>query len=682
LAHLVGSEGPLRFKAENHHIITLTSPFVGRDEIDGGARLPDQSGETNMSKIIVFGFVAGSLVPVAALAQSTPSAPVPFTFSGTRENSNPLTPPGTGRCAPQFFNTVTIAPGQTSSTGTSNLGPFTSTQSHCISSAPPTPISDGRFTYTFRGGDTITGTYTGNVASSSTPGSFSSVENLVITGGTGRFVAASGTITSQGVLAFANNTGNFTGDVSGSVLATTATASGTHATALGSPSAATGNYATAIGAFSLSGGERSLAQGAFAEATGVGATATGAGSLASASATTAIGEQAQATAARATAVGKDATASSINSVAVGSASVSSGSGAIAIGGINPLSNQATAATGNVSIAIGAGARTTTAGLAATAIGPSALASSDGAVAIGGRTQATGFEATALGSENIASGAESQAVGFRASASGLRALAAGSGSAAAGEGGTAVGAGTSAGSLSGTALGAAANASGIAASALGHNTVASGLGSTGVGVSARATGAGSTAVGRLSSATADNAAAFGPNAAASFANSTAIGAGAATTGVNQVALGGVGSAVRIGDIAASTAAQTGALAIATVDANGVVGRNTTLLPAIAALQSDQAAMSGRINTLFDLRDLDRTEMRKGVAAAVAMGHAAMPSAPGRTSFVLNGATFRDQAAVGGAFMHRLRGSVPLAIGGGFSFAGKGNNAFRAGVAGEF
>ena len=240
---------------------------------------------------------------------------------------------------------------------------------------------------------------------------------------------------------------------------------------------------------------------------------------------------------------------------------------------------------------------------------------------------------------------------------------------------AVGDQTLASGLRSTALGAQAQATGIAASALGHNTVASGLASTAVGVSAHATQVGATAVGRL--ATAD------------FAGSTAIGAGAATTAANQVTLGATGSSVRIGDIAASTAAQTGTVSIATVDANGTLGRNTTLAPAVAALQATAASQAtmldnlGRdVDTLFDLRESDRKDFKRGVAAAVAIGHAAFPSAPGKTSYVLNAATFRGEVAVGGSLVHRLDGETPVAIGLGFSFAGKKNNAFRAGVAGEF
>ncbi len=194
----------------------------------------------------------------STMLAATPCAAQTLPFDGTRENVNPLNPPG-GRCVPPFFNTVNITPGALSSTGTSNISTFTSLQSHCISSAPPTPLSDGRFTYTFEGGDTIFGTYTGNTVNSATPGVFTATENLIITGGTGRFVGATGTINSSGSLIFANGNGIFRGTLTGGITATTATASGTFATAVGSPSAATGNYASAFGAFALASGNRSTA---------------------------------------------------------------------------------------------------------------------------------------------------------------------------------------------------------------------------------------------------------------------------------------------------------------------------------------------------------------------------------------------------------------------------------------
>ncbi len=488
-----------------------------------------------MSRLLIPSLLAlaAGLSPAGALGQS-------IDFNGTRENVNPLSPPGTGRCSPPYFNTVEIHPGAISSTGTSNLGTFVSDQSHCIDSPPPTATHDGEFTYTFAAGDTITGTYTGSVAAGSTPGVFDSVENLVITGGTGRLAGATGSITGQGALAFVNGNGTFSGALTGAISATATTTTGNYATAYGMATAAQGDFASAFGGVAIANGSNA----------------------------TAIGGLSQAIADGATALGSNATTSGADALAAGTTSLASGQGAVALG------NQSTS---------------------------SALRS--------------------------------------------------------------------------TAVGAISTASGIASTALGHNTQATALGATAVGVSAHATQAGATAVGRL--ATAD------------FAGSTALGAGAATTAANQVALGGTGSAVRVGDIAASTAAQSGPVAIATVDANGVLGRDTTLFSSLATLQAAATgmqgsidALNGQVSTLFDLRELDRSEYRKGVAAAVAMADAPFPSAPGRTSYVLNGAVFRGEGAVGGSIMHRFEGETPIALGVGFSFAGKKNNAFRAGIAGEF
>jgi hypothetical protein len=157
----------------------------------------------------------------------------------------------------------------------------------------------------------------------------------------------------------------------------------------------------------------------------------------------------------------------------------------------------------------------------------------------------------------------------------------------------------------------------------------------------------------------------------------------------VVLGAAGTSVTLGDVAASTAAQTGTVSVATVDASGTLGSNNAIIPSIAALQTASSAQAGQltglqgsVDNLFDLRRLDRRDAQQGIAAAVAIGHAPMPSEPGRTSYVLNGAAFRGEFAVGGSIMHRLDAGAPLAIGVGFSFAGNKNNAFRAGIAGEF
>ena len=470
-------------------------------------------------------YLKASSLALAAAMSAAPALAQTIDFDGTNVVVDQLTPPG-GRCVPQFANTVSFGPGDIRSDGTTTLGPITVTATHCVTSLPPTDILDGQVTIGFRAGDTITGTFSGRANATATPGSFAVLENFVITGGTGRFVGASGTFTDTGTLSVAAGTGMFTGVIDGQIIAAASTATGNFALAQGAASAALGNYATAFGGLAIANGERSAAFGSQAEATAVGAVA--------------VGDQA-----------------------------------------------------------------------------------------------------------IASGA------------------------------------------SATALGQLAEATAPAATALGHNADAFGLASTAVGVRAQATAAGSTALGRLSVASGATATALGANAIASFANSTALGTGATTTAANQVAIGATGSSVRVGDIAASTAAQTGTLSVATVDANGTLGRNTMLLSSVTALQTASGAagtrldtLDGQVGTLFDLRGRDRDDFKRGIAAATAMGQASFPSAPGKTSYVLNGATFRGEHAVGGSLMHRFDTDTPIALGVGFSIAGKKNNAFRAGVAGEF
>ena len=128
----------------------------------------------------------------------------------------------------------------------------------------------------------------------------------------------------------------------------------------------------------------------------------------------------------------------------------------------------------------------------------------------------------------------------------------------------------------TAVGGQAIASGIGAQTFGWQATASGTRSTAIGRQAQATATEATAVGDNARATAANATALGRGAVAAFAGSTAVGSGAVTTAANQVTLGATGSSVRVGDIVASTAAQRHDH-VATVDPNGTLGRNTTLLP---------------------------------------------------------------------------------------------------------
>ena len=111
-------------------------------------------------------------------------------------------------------------------------------------------------------------------------------------------------------------------------------------------------------------------------------------------------------------------------------------------------------------------------------------------------------------------------------------------------------------------------------------------------------------------------------------------------------------------------------------------NTSQNSQISALQAAQDSLAGSVDTLFDLRRSDRRDMKQGIAAAIAIAPAPMPSAPGRISYAVNGATFRGEYAVGGSLQYRLNTSNPMAVNVGFSYAGNKNNGLRVGVAGEF
>src|SRR6185436_2496100 len=90
--------------------------------------------------------------------------------------------------------------------------------------------------------------------------------------------------------------------------------------------------------------------------------------------------------------------------------------------------------------------------------------------------------------------------------------------------------------------------------------------------------------------------------------------------------------------------------------------------IGGLQGDVAALQGDVTTLFDLRSDDRRDMKQGVASAMAMAQAPMPSNPGGIGYAVNGATFRGEYAVGGSINYRLNTDNPTALSIGFSYAG--------------
>lgn len=145
--------------------------------------------------------MAAAAMLATGMGTSAPAYAALLDFTGTRENVTRPPVPGAGRCGPEFFRTVTIEPGNLSSTGTSNFGAFTASMSHCEpTSTLPTDVVDGILRFDFEAGDSLFGTYTGQITASDTAGLFNVAHTFLITGGSGRFLDATGTINALGTL--------------------------------------------------------------------------------------------------------------------------------------------------------------------------------------------------------------------------------------------------------------------------------------------------------------------------------------------------------------------------------------------------------------------------------------------------------------------------------------------------
>jgi len=161
------------------------------------------------------------------------------------------------------------------------------------------------------------------------------------------------------------------------------------------------------------------------------------------------------------------------------------------------------------------------------------------------------------------------------------------------------------------------------------------------------------------------------------------------------IGGAGSSVAVGDIDASTAAQSGQLYAVTVDDSGTLGKGSALASAqaVASLgnnfrqvasfhDAEITALNGRVDALdFQLEDLD-SDIRRGVAAAMAQADAPIPSAPGKTSYMGKGSTFRGEFAFSLGLAHRLDTDSPFALTASLSHAGGKNTGATVGFTGEF
>jgi hypothetical protein len=137
------------------------------------------------------------LAAIVFAAAAGPAGAATVVFSGTEHNTNPPAQPG-GRCAPG----LTVGIGPANATGASNLGGFIPTQSHCLNGPPPVSYYGGLFDFAFAAGDSLFGVYTGVLTASGTAGLFNNLQDFVATGGTGRFLGASGAFSGTGTVQF------------------------------------------------------------------------------------------------------------------------------------------------------------------------------------------------------------------------------------------------------------------------------------------------------------------------------------------------------------------------------------------------------------------------------------------------------------------------------------------------
>lgn len=150
--------------------------------------------------------IAASCSLVFALSGlSSPANAAPVLFNATAMNVD-APGPQSARCGSRFTVNIGNGPNSTA-TGTSNLGAFAMTASHCIQLPPPVAYDLGQFLFTFASGDTLFGTYSGALTFNA-PGVFNLLQTNIVTGGTGLFAGASGMFTGTGIVSFVGGTPN------------------------------------------------------------------------------------------------------------------------------------------------------------------------------------------------------------------------------------------------------------------------------------------------------------------------------------------------------------------------------------------------------------------------------------------------------------------------------------------
>jgi autotransporter adhesin len=204
--------------------------------------------------------------------------------------------------------------------------------------------------------------------------------------------------------------------------------------------------------------------------------------------------------------------------------------------------------------------------------------------------------------------------------------------------------------------------GSATTAMGVNSFANGTTASAFGQGAFANGDATTAVGQGSVAGATGATALGVGAQALAINSVAIGSGSVATLANTVSFGAPGNERRLTNVAA--------------------GINPTDAVNMSQLSSFNSGFQSQINSFQSQIGDNRTEARRGIAAAVATASAPMPSAPGKVTWQIRGSTFQSEYGVGVGFAYRLHTSMPLNVVGGYGNGGGNQHTAYVGLGGEF
>ncbi len=165
-----------------------------------------------MSQLRRIGFTTLSLV-VLCLGAATVTRADTITFTGSRTAlNNPPPTTDVGRCGAAPNLLITPSTGA----GTSNFGAFTTQESFCVNPLAMI-VSNGLFTFNFANGSTLLGTVSGSVqpiVNGIQPVSFI----FSVTGGTGLFAGATGSLLANGLVTFlptgfTNATLNFNGTI-------------------------------------------------------------------------------------------------------------------------------------------------------------------------------------------------------------------------------------------------------------------------------------------------------------------------------------------------------------------------------------------------------------------------------------------------------------------------------------